>query len=61
MAALDEAGELRLMLVRDLIGQDRRNTDILIEDARRLADFILGTNDAEVLRAARDLADKVKG
>jgi len=29
--------------------------------AGQLSDFILGTNDAEVICAARDLAEKVKG
>jgi len=33
----------------------------VIAMARGCADFILGTNDAEILRAARDLANKVGG
>lgn len=31
----------------------------VIEQARAIADFIVGTNDAEVIAAARDLAGKV--
>lgn len=30
-----------------------------VEAARVLSDFVLGRNDAEVIRAARDLAQKV--
>lgn len=37
------------------------DVSVLISGARALADFVLGTNDAEILRAARELADKVKG
>ena len=31
-----------------------------VERAREWADFVLGRNDAEVIRAARDLAEKVR-
>ena len=30
------------------------------EIAQKFYDFVMGTNDAEILSAARDLADKVK-
>lgn len=32
-----------------------------VETARTWADFVLGTSDADVIRAARELADKVGG
>ena len=51
---------------RELVAQliERRPdwyASTIIDAARELCDFILETNDAEVIRAARDLADKVKG
>lgn len=33
----------------------------IVEAAGAFVDFVNGTNDAEVLRAARELADKVDG
>lgn len=35
--------------------------DLVISDARQFSDMVLGTNDAEIIRAARDLAQKVGG
>lgn len=32
----------------------------VIQTARQYADFILGTKDAEIVRAARELTEKVK-
>ena len=31
-----------------------------VKEAAVLVDFVLGTNDAEIVRAARELAEKVK-
>ena len=39
-------------------GQDIKSQ---IRDAQALVDFVNGTNDAEIVCAARELADKVKG
>ena len=34
--------------------------DRIVAMAGKFVDFVMGTNDAEVVRAARELADKVK-
>ena len=37
------------------------NLKYRLENAQKLVDFVTDTNDAEVARAARELADKVTG
>ena len=33
----------------------------IVQSARQLSDFVLGRRDAELVRAAEDLAEKVRG
>ena len=42
-------------------GTPGRQASAIITAAGELTDFILGTNDAEILRAAGELAEKVRG
>jgi rRNA-processing protein FCF1 len=37
-----------------------KSLDEAIEISRKMVDYIVGTNDAEIIRAARELADKAK-
>ena len=55
--------QLRLSLVEGLMPRLNQTGDgaEIVALVHTLADFILGTNDAEILRAARDLAQKVNG
>jgi hypothetical protein len=41
-------------------GMHRASPQEVVERARVYVDFLAGTNDAEIIRVARDLADKVK-
>ncbi len=61
---LEEIVKIRLSCVdiaaRWAEQQPQATPPLVMAYARDLADFVLGTNDAEVLRAARDLAEKIK-
>jgi len=47
-----------LTILRDI---GIHNVDRAFEMARRCTDFVLGKSDAEIIRAAKDLAQKIKG
>lgn len=57
---MSEAEKLRLECLRLALGSDASSQEV-VACAQVYFDFVAGTNDAEVLRAARDLAKKVTG
>ena len=64
MTKLDPATAAGLRLESLRIAQktfdDCKDADLVMSAAREYTDFVLGTNDAEIVRAAQDLAKKVK-
>lgn len=54
--------QLRLECLRLAVGEchDQGETDAIVARARAYADFVLATNDGEVIAAARALAEKVR-
>ena len=55
------ARELRRWAIERAIAADLSCYPDIGEAARAFVDFVMVTNDAEIVRAARELADKVKG
>lgn len=51
--------EIRLECLK-LALQNESHPEFVVKSAREYADFVLGTNDSEVIAAARILAEKVK-
>lgn len=54
------AQELRRWAIERAIASGHREQREITEAAQAFVDFINGTNDTEIVRAARELADKVK-
>jgi len=52
--------EIRLECLREAVKSSRGPEDVLYK-ARKYADFVLGTRDAEIIGAARSLAETVSG
>lgn len=53
------AQEQRRWALERAIASGHRDRKEIIEAAQTFVDFVNGTNDAEIVRAARELADKV--
>ncbi len=52
---------LRKWAIERAIASDLSGHKDIVVAAQSFVDFVTGTNDAEIVRAARELADKVKG
>ncbi len=52
--------ELKLECLKLVVNAGFKGSDEIVSGARKCADFVLGTNDNEIIAAARSLADKVK-
>ncbi len=50
----------RRWAIERAIASGYTDRDQIVRAAQVLVDFVMGTNDAEIVRAARELADKVK-
>ena len=52
--------DLRRWAIERAIAANAGHHRDIVEAARTFVDFVTDTNDAEIVRAARELADKVK-
>lgn len=55
------AREQRRWAIKRAIASGHREQREITKAAQAFVDFVMGTNDAEIVRAARELAEKVKG
>ena len=57
---MTDKDELRRWAIERAIEADLSHYPEIVRAAGAFVDFVNGTNDAEIVRAARELADKVK-